>query len=150
MRAHQMSHRGKTAAVLLLGVLIGGVAAFLFMGYQTRRVMAIYAEAALLEAATDARQLTAGRSHAVLDRKNAALGNMVLGFEAEHARYLRQDRKVATLWVVQRYYDECPSSSPSPEVKAILDDLPPRPPTSCTLKNRKPKPEPEGIPASQP
>jgi len=141
-----MFRRGKTAAILVLGVLIGGVATFVFMGYQTRRVMAIYAEAALLEAATDARLLAGGKSQAVLDRKDAAMGNMVLGFAAQHARYLRQDRKVAALWVVQRYYDECPSSGPSPEAKAILDALPPRPPTSCQFKSRKP----EQTPTSQP
>lgn len=130
-----MSGKAKTVAALVLGSLIGGVLSFFVMGYQTRKIMAIYAEAALFGAAIDARQLAAGQSHAVLQRKNDAMPNLALRFEREHARYLPQNQRVAALWEVQRCYSENPSPGLPSEVKAILDGLPARPPTRCELKD---------------
>lgn len=132
-----MSPRKKTAATLglgiFIGVLIGGVSVFLIMGRQMRWLMAFQAQVAMGEAAMDARQIAAGQSDAVLERKNAAIPYMVLTFEKEHAGYLPQDQRVGALWAVQRHYADNPSLNPPPEVKAILDALPPRPPTSCEL-----------------
>ena len=129
-----MSPKVKTTAILVLGMLIGGVLAVLIMGYQTRRIMATYAEAALAEMADDVRQISGGNTNAVLQRKNDAIPDMVLTFEKFHAGYVPPDERVFALWAVQRYYDSNPSLSLPSEVKAILDALPPRPPTSCELK----------------
>ena len=133
-------------AALVVGMLLGGVGVFILMGLATRRVMAIYANAALIETATDVRQLRAGQLNKVLERKEAALPGMVMCFEHEHARYMPQEQRLGVLWAVQACYSENPSLNPPPEVKAILDGLPPRPPRCCP--NPRAATQPDSAPAT--
>ena len=106
----------------------------MIVGQQVRKIMALDATAALMEMAIDARQLSANKADAMLQRKIAALPDLVVIFDQHHARHLPEDQRIAALWGVQRFYEENPSVKLPARAKAILDALPPRPPTSCELE----------------
>lgn len=115
---------GVFAVGLLVGLLIGWVTMFVFMGINTKKVMAIYADSALLEMAVNARQIRAGQADALLDRLDRATPLMVVQFDKVDRKFSKSS---GALWQVQRYYSENPSLSVPDQVKRILDSLPPDP-----------------------
>ncbi len=118
----------------ILGLLVGAVATFVFMGINTRKVMAIYADAQLLEMAVNADLIRAGKGDKLLERYDVAIPRNAAQFADYHWKYLRGNQKHAALWAVQRYYEDNPSVAVPPELQPILGSLPPRPRSSCGLR----------------
>lgn len=130
----------KIAVVVLSVLLAVSVAGLVLMARQTRWIMAFLAEGQLGEMAMNARQIRIGQSEAVLKRLDEAIPLMALQFEREHSKYVSPDERIGVLWAVQRYYKDSPAMQPPPELKAILDALPPRPLTSCEAAACKTQP----------
>jgi hypothetical protein len=128
-----MKQKWKLLAACVCGMLIGSAATFIFMGHQVRWLMAFFAEGRLVEVAQDARLIRTGRSDAVLKQKDEAIPLLALTFEREHAKYVTPEARLGVMWAIQRYYSDNPSIITTPELKAVLDALPPRPLTCCEL-----------------
>ena len=92
-----MKGKAKILTVFVLGVLLGFVGMFVFMGINTRKVMAIYADVRLWEMASNARLLRAGRAESLLDRYDDAIPRSVLYFSKEHRRFLKGNQAHAAL-----------------------------------------------------
>ena len=118
----------------VLGLLVGVVGMFLFMGINTQKVMAIHAEAQLFEMADNARLLRGGRGEMLLNRYDDVIPNTVLSFNQYHRRFLKGTQAHAALWQVQRYYESNPSLKLPSDIKPILEALPPRPVSSCETR----------------
>ena len=115
----------------VVGLLVGAVATFVFMGINTRKVMAIYADAQLQEMAVNAHLLRSGKSETLLRHYDDAIPAQVIQLADYHRRFLSHPN--ATLWTVQMYYESNPSVAIPARIQAILDSLPPRPPSSSEL-----------------
>jgi hypothetical protein len=129
-----MKTRIKLVVSFTVGLLVGLAIMFVLMGVNARKLMAYYASAQLGEMAMNARQLRAGQMEDVLKRYDLSLPTMTVLFENEHGKFLNDQQKTGALWAVQRYYSDNPSLIVPDNAKAILDSLPPRPPTACELK----------------
>lgn len=133
-KGHAMSSKTKIGISVTVGALLGVGGMWLFTGVQMRRMLSQWTSAALCETAADIWQIRSGQVDTVLERKEDALSRMIVNFQKWHAGFLSEDQRVATLWAAQRCYSDNPSLKMPPEVKAILDALPPRPPTSCDIQ----------------
>ena len=131
-----MKGKAKILAAFALGLLVGVVGMFLFMGINTRKVMAIYADAQLLEMAANASLLRSGQAETLLGRYEDSIPRTVLYFENYHRRFLRGTQAHAALWQVQRFYELSPSLEAPADIKPVLDALPPRPVSSCEIGQR--------------
>jgi len=120
------------------GALIGAVVC----GMMWHKTMSSISSTALLEIAVDARLLQQGQADLVLERKASALPRLVQQLDSVDRRYLSEETYNITLWVVQRYYEECDTEVPA-AIKPILDALPPEPPRICELKRQPQGKEPE-------
>jgi len=124
----------KIGLILLIGIIIGAGTTVFVMGRQVRWLIAFFHETRMVEIANDARLIRAGRAAELLAMKDAAVPQLVVQLEREHARYLTNEERIRCLWAVQRYYKDNPHLTVPAEVEAILEKLPPRPPTSCEIK----------------
>ena len=122
-----VQHLRRILAAFGLGLLLGLVGMFLFMGINTKRVMAVYAEAQLLEMAVTACTLRAGMHDDLLERHDRQLPRMALQFSRVHREHLKGNQAHAALWLIQRYYDLNPSVPVPADLVPILDSLPPDP-----------------------
>lgn len=130
--------KAKIVTAFVLGLLLGLVGMFVLMGMNTRKVMAIYADAQLLEMAANARLLRSGQGETLLRRYDDAIPRNALYFHKHHRGFLKGKQAHAALWQVQRYYESNPSLKTPADIKPILDALPPRPVSSCEIKGEVP------------
>jgi hypothetical protein len=125
----------KSKAVIVgasvVGLLVGAVAAFVFMGVNTRKVMALFASAQLQEMAVNAHLIRTGRAAQLLERYDAAIPQNAVQFDVHHRKYVPSNM---ALWSVQMYYERNPSVPVPSEIKPIFDSLPPRPPSACDVR----------------
>jgi len=132
-----MKAKLKIGLVFVGALFLGAIAMAIFMGINTQRVMAIYADAQLQEMAINAHLIRAGKTAGLLERYDVAIPHNTVQFAACHRRYAQGN---AALWAVERYYESNPSVPVPAEIVPILDALPPGPPTSCELKQRADEP----------
>lgn len=133
-----MSSKVKIAMAFAVGLLSGGVAASVMMGISYRKVIAIYADAQLLEMAVNANLLRAGQGERLLARYDRVIPQNALQFANCHQKYLQGKQRHVALWEVQKYYQSNPSVAMPREIEPILGSLPPRPPSSCAIERLTP------------
>jgi thiol-disulfide isomerase/thioredoxin len=119
--------KAMVAVGFVVGLLVGAVAACIFMGINTRKVMAVFGEARLMEMVSNAALLRQGRGADLLEAYDVAIPSYAVDFAQSDRAYVQGDRRNLALWWVQRYYESNPSAAVPPELQAILDSLPPRP-----------------------
>ena len=120
---------------ILSFVVVGCIIGFVLGSLNSFRVIAFFADNALLGIAIDAHQLQHGHSDSVLERKMRALPVLVQQHESSYRNFLSEKQWNSTLWTVSRCYEDQESGPPA-SIKHILDALPPRPLTSCEIKRR--------------
>ena len=133
--------KAKILGAFVLGLLLGTVGMFLFMGISSKRLMAVYTDGALLEMAQTANALRNGRDDDLLKRYDAAIPQMAVHFDRLFRKYLKGNEAHETLWVIQRYYDRNPSVPVPADLEPILDSLPPDPRGRFRSLNHQPAPD---------
>jgi len=133
-----MKGKAEVLVAFVLGLLLGIVGMFRFMGTNTQRVMAINAEAQLHKTAANARLLRTGQGETLLNHYDEAIPKDALAFHKEHRRLLKGQRAHAALWQVQRYYETSPSARIPADIRPVLGALPPRPVSRCEIRQKAP------------
>ena len=123
----------KMTIFFLVGCLIGTVVGGGFIAWQYYKVFRWQYSTQVLDQANIVRQIYAGRSKELADRIVQSLPQYVI---TVNEMYGRDKKKLPILWLVKRVYKE--NSIPVPDaISAILDSLPPKPPSSCRLRRTK-------------
>jgi hypothetical protein len=119
-----------------LSVLAGfafGVAAMWFVVKQTTvKVFANQYLIGVMDQANVALYIRAGKQMELLTNIEARLPSYVLAVDNG---FRGNPGSTNALWMVKAYYDRNAIAIP-PEIKGILDSLPPKPPTSCQIRLR--------------
>jgi hypothetical protein len=123
----------KMTIFFLAGCLIGAVVGSGFIAWQYYKVFKWQYSTQVLDQANVAREIYAGKSKELADRIVQSLPQYVI---AVNKMYGRDKKKLPILWLVKRVYKENSISIPD-EISAILDSLPPKPPSSCELRRTK-------------
>jgi len=120
---------------VLAFVVIGSIVGFVLGSFNSFRAISFFTSSALTEMAIDVQQLQQGHGDAVLDRKRQALPVIVQQLESIHRKFLSQEQWNSALWAVSRCYEDT-ESGPPVSIKHLLDELPPRPVSSCQIRRR--------------
>ena len=121
---------------IILSVVAGfvlDVAAMWFVVKQT--TVKVFATQYLVSAADQANvalHIRAGKQMELVTNIEAALPSYVLTVDEG---FKGQPGSTEALWMVKAYYERNQIAIP-PEIKGILDSLPPKPPTSCQIRLR--------------
>jgi len=117
---------------VLAGFVLGVVAMWFVVKQTTVKVFANQYLVGVMDQANVALHIRAGKQMELLTNIEAALPSYVLavdeGFRGNAA-------STNALWMVRAYYERNQIVMP-PEIKGILDSLPPKPPTSCQIRLR--------------
>ena len=117
---------------VLAGFVLGVVAMWFVVKQTTVKVFANQYLMSVMDQANVALHIRAGKQMTLLTNIEAALPSYVLAVDQgfrEHAG------STNALWMVRAYYERNEIVIP-PEIKGILDSLPPKPPTSCQIRLR--------------
>lgn len=121
---------------ILLSVLVGfvlGVAAMWFVVQQTTmKVFANQYIIGVMDQANVALHIRAGKQMQLLTNINASLPGYVLAVDEGFRGHAGSTN---ALWMVKAYYERSEIVIP-PEIRGILDSLPPKPPTACQIRLR--------------
>jgi hypothetical protein len=121
---------------IILSVLAGfvlGVAAMWFVVKQTTvKVFANQYLVSVMDQANVALYIPAGKQMELVTNIEAALPGYVLAVDEG---FRGNAGSTNALWMIRAYYERNQIVIP-PEVKSILDSLPPKPPTSCQIRLR--------------
>ena len=121
---------------IVLSVLAGfvlGIAAMWFVVKETTvKVFANQYLVSVMDQANVALHIRAGKQMTLLTNIEAALPSYVLAVDEG---FRGHDGSTNALWMVKAYYERNEIVIP-PEIKGILDSLPPEPPRACQIRLR--------------
>ncbi len=121
---------------IFLSVLAGfllGIAAMWFVVKQTTvKVFANQYLVGVMDQAYVALNIRAGKQMKLLTNIEAALPSYALAVDDGFRGHANSTN---ALWMIKAYYERNEIAIP-PEIKGILDALPPEPPTSCQIRLR--------------
>jgi hypothetical protein len=123
----------KPLLLFVVAFALGYLLACVNLYRSVETLVAHFQNIGLREMAIDVYQLQSGDADAVLKRKMGALPIITQQFDSAYRKRLPAAESQETLWAVSRCY-EAPGTEVPTSIKPILDALPPRPPTSCELK----------------
>lgn len=123
---------GATKAIVWF--CIGAVLSGYLVSRQFLGLTAAVSSTAILETAMDGRLLMTGRQEEVLERYDQVMPQFIQRVENFDRKYLSEKEYHSTLWAIQAYDEVREQLQLAPEVQAVLDALPPRPPSSCAQK----------------
>jgi hypothetical protein len=122
----------KIFLLVLAGFVIGAVATGLVVARTTGRAFASLYLVGVLDQANVALHIRAGKQTELLTNIEAALPGYVL---AVNQGFRGNAESMDALWMIKAYYVRNQIAIP-PDIKGILDSLPPKPPSSCQLRLR--------------
>ena len=117
---------------ILAGFVLGAVALCFFVKQTTGKVLANQYLVSVMDQANVALHIRAGKQLALLTNIEAALPSYVLAVDDGFRGHAGSTN---ALWMVKAYYERNEIAIP-PEIKGILDSLPPKPPTACQIRLR--------------
>jgi hypothetical protein len=115
---------------VLAGFVLGVVAMWFVVKQTTVKVFENQYLVSVVDQANVALHIRAGKQMTLLTNIETALPSYVLAVDQgfrEHAG------STNALWMVKAYYERNEIAIP-PEIKSILNSLPPKPPTSCQIR----------------
>jgi hypothetical protein len=124
----------KTKIVLsiLAGFVLGVLAMWFFVKQTTVKVFANQYLVGVMDQANVALHIRAGKQMVLLTNIDAALPGYVLAVDDG---FRGNAGSTNALWMIKAYYERNKIAIP-PEIKGILDSLPPQPPTACQIRLR--------------
>jgi hypothetical protein len=122
----------KMFLALVAGFLLGVVAMWIVVKLTTVKVFANQYLIAVMDQANVALHIRAGKQMTLLTNIESALPSYVLAVNEGFQGYAGSTN---ALWMVKAYYERNEIAIP-PEIKGILEALPPKPPTSCQIRLR--------------
>jgi hypothetical protein len=114
----------------LAGFLLGVLAMWFVVKQTTVKVFATHYLSSIMDQANVALHIRAGKQMELLTNIDEALPGYV---EVVNSEFRGNPGSTNALWMVKAYYDRNAIVIP-PEIKGILDALPPKPPTSCQIR----------------
>ena len=117
---------------VLAGFVLGIVAMWFVIQQTTMKVFENQYFAGVMDQANVALHIRAGKQMALLTNIEASLPSYVLTVDEAFRGHAGS---TTALWMVKAYYERNEIAIPA-EIKAILDSLPPKPPTSCQIRLR--------------
>jgi hypothetical protein len=117
---------------VLAGFALGVIATGFVVKQTTVKVFENQYLASVMDQANVALHIRAGKQMTLLTNIETALPSYVLAVDQE---FRGHDGSTNALWMVKAYYERNAIAVP-PEIKGILDTLPPKPPTSCQIRLR--------------
>lgn len=117
---------------VLAGFVLGVIATGFVVKQTTVKVFENQYLASVMDQANVALHIRAGKQMTLLTNIETALPSYVLAVDHE---FRGHDGSTNALWMVKAYYERNAIPVP-PEIKGILDSLPPKPPTSCQIRLR--------------
>ncbi len=115
---------------VLTGFVLGVVAMWFLVKQTTVKVFTNQYLVSVMDQANVALHIRAGKQMKLLTNIEAALPSYVLAVNDEFRGHAGSTN---ALWMVRAYYERNEIVIP-PEIKGILDALPPKPPTSCQIR----------------
>ena len=117
---------------VLAGFVLGVVAMWFVVKQTTVKVFENLYLVGVMDQANVALHIRAGKQMELLTNIEAALPSYVLAVDDGFRGHAGSTN---ALWMVRAYYERNEIVIP-PEIKGILDSLPPKPPTSCQIRLR--------------
>ena len=117
---------------VLAGFVLGVVAMWSVVKQTTVKVFENQYLVGVMDQANVALHIRAGKQMELLTNIEAALPSYVLAVDDGFRGHAGSTN---ALWMVRAYYERNEIVIP-PEIKGILDSLPPKPPTSCQIRLR--------------
>ena len=117
---------------VLAGFVLGVVAMWFVVKQTTVKVFENQYLVGVMDQANVALHIRAGKQMELLTNIEAALPSYVLAVDDGFRGHAGSTN---ALWMVRAYYERNEIVIP-PEIKGILDSLPPKPPTSCQIRLR--------------
>ncbi len=117
---------------VLADFVLGVVAMWFVVKQTTVKVFENQYLVSVMDQANVALHIRAGKQMTLLASIEASLPSYVL---AVQQGFRGHPASTDALWMVKAYYDRNEIAIP-PEIKGILDTLPPKPPTSCQIRLR--------------
>ncbi len=121
--------------LLIAGAAIGGTAMYFWIGSNTQALLKSFVSAQAIEAIKHSRLLRDGDTKAVLaDREKSLelIANWYRGFE------YKEPGDIRLLYSVKEYRDQWGLQMPE-DISTYLNELPPKPPSSCELAKQTKK-----------
>jgi hypothetical protein len=117
---------------VLAGFVLGVVAMWILVKQTTVKVFANQYLVGVMDQANVALHIRAGKQMELLTNIEASLPSYVLAVDEGFRGHAGSTN---ALWMVKAYYERNRIVIP-PEIKGILDLLPPKPPTACQIRLR--------------
>ena len=117
---------------VLAGFVLGVVVMWFVVKQTTGKVVANQYLVGVMDQANVALHIRAGKQMELLTNIEASLPSYVLAVDEGFRGHAGS---TDALWMVRAYYERNDMVIP-PEIKGILDSLPPKPPTSCQIRLR--------------
>ena len=117
---------------ILAGFVLGVVAMWILVKQTTVKVFANQYLVGVMDQANVALHIRAGKQMELLTNIEAALPSYVLAVDEGFRGHAGSTN---ALWMVKAYYERNKIVIP-PEIKGIMDSLPPKPPTACQIRLR--------------
>jgi hypothetical protein len=120
----------KATGLMLVGFIVGAIATGSVFALRSARSFKHEYYAGILRNAHDAYMIRAERESELLEAIDASLRQCIA---TASALYGKDPQRLEAFWLAQRYYKTFSLPVP-PEISPILESMPPRPLTSCELK----------------
>ena len=117
---------------VLAGFVLGVVAMWFVVKQTTVKVFENQYLVSVMDQANVALHIRAGKQMTLLTNIEAALPSYVLAVDQGFRGHANSTN---ALWMVKAYYERNEIAIP-PEIKSIMNSLPPEPPTSCQIRLR--------------
>ena len=117
---------------VLAGFVLGVVAMWFVVKQTTVKVFENQYLVSVMDQANVALHIRAGKQMTLLTNIEAALPSYVLAVDQGFRGHAGSTN---ALWMVKAYYERNEIAIP-PEIKSIMNSLPPEPPTSCQIRLR--------------
>ena len=121
----------KVVLLILAGFLVGSLVTGGLVALQSAKLFKSQYYAGINSHANVAYMIRADRQEELLKNIDNNVAQCVLAAET---LYGKDEKRLASHWLIQRYYQKFGLPVP-PEISPILESLPPRPLTSCELKD---------------